>query len=829
MVYKELLLDAGGTFAGVENFETRTQDTVLVIGLGGLGIECLKELKREVDETLFPRDDSDGRFQFLAVDSDMKLMQEMDRMADTDRSIKTVPLCIHPKLDKDFLNRARVLSEFSWWFRTEQEIPKAIGKTRQDARVQFIANSHRFWCTVMRALDDSGIYRRPNTRIQVHVFVGMGGTTGSGCFLDACYLVEKILKEQRLYDSALINGYFFTSDVYLSRKEIANAPDAKKWLEMNSNAALADLDRCMNFAYNDECWMQLYEQGYMVGPVKEAPVKTPFLISAGEPAKRSYYGILASTVKYVSAYLKASSCNIMQSMQDQLNCSENQIKLGSKKRQYSVFRNINVEISVKEMMILAADYIFEVQQLKYARAPQDHEVREMAKRLGLTCKDLYLDMTRGIGRFNIPKLDYRDFRQMLDDSGNDEYLSLDYQIREYFENELKRIFEGLDQNRKEMTVDLEMTDLLCGYSGVSRAKTACIILADLVTDPSYGPEYVDKMMGIAGYPGLIDIIYDLGKEVSDRINEANNITKLRIRDVNERKHQFIHAGIFVNRAQRFDEFLASVINYYEHLVTIRVLEQMASLLYVMRSQFESLHKRLFHEYAEVFCNLKETFRQNCHFLKSSWYQNELCGMRILDSERLKSFVMSKLFDKGEELIHDWHKLLLYQPDAWRSGDEKKLALKVSEILKELFGNLSSVNFSDILEWDTQVYGRGVADGYLGNQIIPQMSAYTREGYSKYGIISYIRPEEQVLCIGAGNIPYALQLYQRNDPACRISAVYQSQKISLTRFYIGLSLEEYWQIFRNGIPENTGDGYQGLHIYEGTDRDRRDWRTVPDQK
>lgn len=50
-----------------------------------------------------------------------------------------------------------------------------------------------------------------NPNVYVNIFTGLCGMTGSGSFLDVCYLVQKALE----YDDYMTYGYFFLPDVNL--------------------------------------------------------------------------------------------------------------------------------------------------------------------------------------------------------------------------------------------------------------------------------------------------------------------------------------------------------------------------------------------------------------------------------------------------------------------------------------------------------------------------------------------------------------------------------------------------------------------------------------
>lgn len=817
MVYKELLLDAGGIFAGVENLERRTNDSVLIIGLGGLGIQCLKELKRETEEKLTPDNGAGGRFCFLAVDSDMHELKELEESPYTGHDFKIVSLYEPEDLLIKLEPVIKASPEYNWWFRKEGVSDPVFARTRQDGRFRFFRKAGEFRNAVMQAVRDCIAGRVPGYRLQVHVFAGMGGTTGSGCFLDACYMVGQVLKELGLYDSTMINGYFFPAEVYFCKEEFAGNLMVRKWLETNSRAALADLDRCMNFEYSDDCWLQEYWSGYHVGPVKDAPVKDAFLISAENYKRSPYRRILTDTAKYVLKYM-ADCSYVMWDMQLQTNRMREMAETDGRQAPYRVFRNIDLEISVKEMMIIAAHRIFEDRQLKSAVTAQPHEVRKMAEQLRLTSEEFFRDMMSGISFLISPELDYRDFRDMPEETPENSDLILDFRILQYYESKMYQVLDRLDRNERELEQD----------TGGSRVRNACIILENLVTDPAYGPEYAADMLWNPSGMCLIGAIDGLCKEIAERLSSERGITELRIRDVKECRQGFLHAGVFGNRARRFAEFLESVTVYYNHRIRLNVLERMEYLLRHVCRQFERLHKEYFYEYVQVFHNLKETFKYSYLYLMCDQYKEEIFGTRIVYPTELEHFLESRYSNDCDRIVSEWHRTLLNQPDIWRGCDEKKLASEVVQILKNLLFLPDSVTLGDLLEWNMP--GSSVAAniyGYLGNQIIPRMNADMHRPFIGFRTAAGTEPIQQVLGLGPRLQPNILWQYRQNDPACASADVYEREKLSLIRLYTGLSLEDYRNVFRMSGPENTEDAYHlGLHIYEGTRKDPRDWRPVP---
>ena len=147
------------------------------------------------------------------------------------------------------------------------------GGLRQAGRFMLMDKSGDFMSRVTLALN-AAKKDLINPQINIHIFAGISGQTGSGTFLDACYLAKKATEGT----NANIFGYFFLPDVNLDPNRIQmGARAVREHIQLNGYAAMQELDYCMRLEENGGEFIQTYKDRTQVH-WNEAPVDMCHLI-----------------------------------------------------------------------------------------------------------------------------------------------------------------------------------------------------------------------------------------------------------------------------------------------------------------------------------------------------------------------------------------------------------------------------------------------------------------------------------------------------------------------------------------------------------------------
>ena len=282
MIYKDLSLLSGGGIIDYSLQADQEECATVLIGLGGTGISCLQNVKQQVYKRLKPDDVNScipkyQHIQFLAIDSDRTYIND-ESFVGIDSVNEFIDIGSY---DINALIRRPDLlynNPSMRWFSDKVIIHDAqagAGGVRQIGRLLVMQNVSRIVPKIKSAILQAMAGLRENSPLDIHIFTGMGGGTGSGAFLDICYIIRHIIEELALGSKTIVAGYFFLPGVNLEK---VHADAVRKHIKINGYAAMKELDYCMNFCNNGGNWNQSY--GYFEVNTNAQPVNLAHLISA---------------------------------------------------------------------------------------------------------------------------------------------------------------------------------------------------------------------------------------------------------------------------------------------------------------------------------------------------------------------------------------------------------------------------------------------------------------------------------------------------------------------------------------------------------------------
>lgn len=480
---------------------------VLAIGLGGTGVDCLRTLKRRVHERLRPDNPGDAvpryeHIKFLAVDTDAVGMKKAQRdgFGELDLGTEFFDISYSGKLSTLFAmsrNGLAVDPAYREWLQFDDlnmvgTATSGAGGVRQVGRFLLVRRASEFVSTVhglvTQAMADPKGGRR---MVHVHVFSGLGGGTGSGAFLDACYLVRKALLRAGVASNMLM-GYFFLPDVIPARQTI---PDiVRRYIESNGYAAMQELDYCMGFGRNGDAWHQAYPG---LGEVlcEAQPVDLCHLVAgrtaAGTPLPEMYDHAMNVVADYVTDTL-VRPVNPSYSLKSLLNNVET-IRSSMRGTQdagacydYLVLGASCAVVPHGRIMTYLASGFFQRLVPMRGRVPTQQEVERFQKNVGLTHDTLLEELQRGVkvdpGHYDARPAD----AQKKSPNVEDHYMGLEAAAKGALDRNLADLSRKVPGHvRTKLPAD-----------GRARAVMAKVVNAvlDAMVDPERGPWYASALV-----------------------------------------------------------------------------------------------------------------------------------------------------------------------------------------------------------------------------------------------------------------------------------------------------------------------------------------------
>ena len=236
---------------------------VLIVGLGGTGIQTLRRIKKLINDNI-ESEVVDGKktekprnIEYFGFDTDLSEKTKSIQGIRLDEENGEIFISVFSQLDIDRLNHPQQL-EIRKWFDTNIDIFSGYDyyPNRQLGRLSLMLNIREvkdILASKIRKLARDYPVTRP---LYVFVISGLCGNTGGGTFLDFPYLIRTAAAKCEMERPVSVIGELFMPDVNALniKGEVANNS-----LYTNGFAALKELDYLSNIRELGDVFRQKYE------------------------------------------------------------------------------------------------------------------------------------------------------------------------------------------------------------------------------------------------------------------------------------------------------------------------------------------------------------------------------------------------------------------------------------------------------------------------------------------------------------------------------------------------------------------------------------------
>lgn len=834
-VYSKLLLSAGGGIVSAIQQAEQVKDTATVlIGLGGTGIDALRTIKTQVYSRL-KADDPEAvvpkyeHIRFLGVDTAEKTKGDQDEepqdnlKAGSLRALddtEAFPIS-NPNVKRVFSTpKGLEMREELSWLRWENiDAPKlttaGAGGIRQVGRFMMMDRSAAFMSRVEQEINaaKTGL---TNPTVNVHIFAGLSGGTGAGCFLDVCYMVRHIANR---IGAVTIYGYFFLPDVNLSVIPMSNTK-VRAYIPRNGYAAMQELDYCMQLQFNGGSFVQKY-QNHIEVEWKEPPVDMCHLICATDASnnviENAYEYAMNVTAEYIMEFLTHFTDGFgldqhMANFTAMVSAADGEKVIGSHLA-YCVIGASCASIPLREINTYLASELFGKFACIGQNVPTKTDVEALAiaslARDAQSMTDLYLSLYREMREgFDDSYAAYADDWRFVRDYGNGEMVTS-------YTNQTAEKLNIAERNAKSMMSASNQKSL------IGRVEAQ---LRNLIRNINYGPMFAYGLVSAAKSHNLLNIIDGLIEENSSRWNQEAAQNSLRRQDYDKAKDDFDNRrkrNLFDNDAKRFGDYEYYMMLFEQHKLAMSCYDKLNQVLDKFRKQLEEVTASYYIKLNRVVDTLINTFKENRDALASEKIMQakgsfSIPMMTIAELKKTLDAEIEQINVPG--MLDAFMRLLLDNEETWMGEDENKIAKLVNSFFVETaFGGFANRTITSFLK---DKYGI-TSDEQLANKIyIEWMKKLTAKASPLFYFNRGVWREDQTAKLAFVSIPdssapikdAATQMY-KTDNTWGIKKSALTDRIFVMCSACALPLSAYnncpeYEIACFSSPEN------GRHYYEG---------------
>ena len=858
--YARLLLSTGGGVisAGQQAEQARNTASIL-IGLGGTGVHCIRTIKTQVYDRLKP--DIPGaavptysHIRFLGVDSAEAsrrgaLRQDPNKRPENSASSEQMmPLSdseffsiANNQLQRAFQNKQALhhRKELSWLEYETIRLPDltdaGAGGIRQVGRFMFIDRAGNFVAKLEQEIEKAKIGLN-NPRVNIHIFSGLSGGTGSGCFLDVCYLVRSIA--ERL-GAVTIFGYFFLPDVNLWPVPRANS-SVRDYICKNGYASMQELDYCMNLQFNGGGFSQTYQTSRPPIPWTSAPVDMCHLICATDQDNNSiaqaYDYAMNVTAEYLMDFLTDSNATF--DLQQHLSNFQSMIGEANQKKStgacmdYCIIGAACASVPLREINTYLASELFHRFAPIRTNRPEPMDVERI------------LFQALAPGAETMEEVYAAIFRELQKDAAPEEYepypedwkFVRDYGAKDLLDHYAKQTSakKGRIHANAKFMADPNNADSLIG-----RVRRA---LEPVMRDIKRGPLYAYAMVTAAEKHNFLNLIDGWIRQNDDRYEGVN----LRTPDCqqnyeNARTNFEIHArGLFGNR-KRFEDYEFFLCEHEQQDLELDTCQHLKRVLREFREQVMEASSNYYVRLNRVMGNLLDTFEDNRQALASHAMRQHADSfatpmMTIAELRPALDADIGRL-DAGN-MLDAFMTQMLGHSDEWLQEDESRIARLVTDFfLKTAFQDFANRTITNFLRDKYEVReGLHIDDDtlahYIYNDWIRPLTEKARPLFYFNNAIWQENATSQLafLSYPSQSAPIAAAARQRNaeDSLWGLKTSALTDRIFVMSSACGLPLSAY----------NNAQAYEqmlyssksvGRHAYEGRPVPGMafcDWRNLP---
>ena len=694
-------------------------EPVVIIGLGGTGVDAISRLKAKLQREIKPDNEEDvtengkepkyKHIKFLGIDADKGWLQSSGLTQGETLNIQNYNYnTIFAPNKLDALKSQKELQWMSVDYMSQHlpPHPDGAGAYRQFGRWLTIASANNIKTRIMEVIIQACLGRNGGT-LDVHIVSGISGGMGGGSFVDVCYITRKVLDDIG-FDAAKVFGYFVLPDANISKQGIIGNPVKSAHIQKNGIASLLEIEHLMNLKDSNEWFEQDY--GSFQIRTQEKFVDFCHFVSAthtnGVPVPDGYEYALNVIADYILAFLSeeevaagASPISMvslhgcdMQSLSvisQNYGCSQNYYLIGCAvgeipKTQMAtylatqLFKNLTISRQIPSSTQIQQEF---VDYLKLS----DSRFKELENQIG-----------QGAQWEQITEDLVSQYFDQIKAHMNDNVLP--NAMINLVELSIRHRKCLLIQKRESMEKEVDSYTYEAGASSIP--GLALNKLIEIAEDPTKGPIYAYGMMNKTGadifhyLDGRLKYYASQKQHARDQVASFMNLEPVSKRNLGT-------SNIF-SRKRNIKEYASTLNSIYYWQAIADLYEEMEILMANLITAFRTINTRYLKPLYETTMDLIATFNANNNYFEMGKGDESQDGFtkQLVTFSRIEPQLdaeVMKLDPRNE--TNGLLKILTKYPDTYMEHDELKLKAKISEYVLHKFNPILSGSIESFLRKD----------------------------------------------------------------------------------------------------------------------------------
>ena len=697
---EQLDIQKGGGIVSKKIRVDTIDNPMLVIGLGGTGIDALLRLKYQinrrfnlpVDPLTKKRKDKPENVDFLAFETNEQDKNKKYKGIGLD-PLNELVLLSEAGIGSMLQNRSRLHPSVSSWLSSELHIADGINGAsgvRQGGRLLLFTKINQVVDAIQKKIKE--LQKGTDKKIYIFLLTGLSGGTGSGCFLDIAYITRAILDIEAGgsgIDRSDIMGYLFTPDVNLANPSLSI--HTQEYIKKNGYAALKELDYWMNIEERGEHFIQDYGTRLSVN-CQVAPFDLCHLISAtdteGKTIHNAYDYCMNVTAENITNFMASEDKQSGEefAIHDYISNIETNIKQMREavlpaNYKYNIIGASASILPIEEMTTYMAFKVFKRIEGMFDAVPTEEEVMALARRLGLDIDSVSKRFEDSVPE-PLPGFETRE-AYAYNNVVKTQAINMDAELEK---NYLLKAREEYNKASNQLPNELKET-----ISGEIRR---------LFTSPEHGPVYASNMIvnreGFSLVKTIEAYIVSLKEQLANLPKQIQYQVDTCIEKMQEAK------SAFISKEKKKNEYISSKISEYILRADTEKYTKMIAAYEDLRLLLIDQNNKMYAVFKEILGTLRNIFEKDGEILVNADESVDERGNVTYHWNVVSVRDISKHIDKvidgydPQLLVSEFTSMLLEEADSWINEAEIDIITSISDFITDKFSDLISKTMEEFL-------------------------------------------------------------------------------------------------------------------------------------